>query len=90
VSAAAKLPNKHIPYEGAIKMDREELTSLIAEGPVRITMNNGRVFDIPNREFAVVSDIAAHVLYRAEDGKLKAAMLPLVTMNVVEPIGRDN
>jgi hypothetical protein len=70
-------------------VDREELTNLIAEGPVRITMNSGRTFDIPNREFAIVSDIAAHVLYRAEDGKKKAAVLPLVTMSVVEPIERD-
>jgi hypothetical protein len=36
--------------------------------------------------FAIVSDIAAHVLYRADDGRLKAAVLPLVTMSVVEPI----
>jgi hypothetical protein len=53
-------------------------------------MNNGRTFDIPNREFAIVSDIAAHVLYRAEDGKLKAAVLPLVTMSVVEPMAPQN
>ena len=71
-------------------MDREELRSLIAEGPVRITMNSGRTFDVPNREFALVSDVAAYVLYRAEDGRLKTAVLPLVTMSVVEPIERDN
>jgi hypothetical protein len=71
-------------------MDCEELKNLIAEGPVRITMNSGRTFDIPNREFALVSDTTAYVLYRAEDGRLKTAVLPLVTMSVVEPIGRDS
>jgi hypothetical protein len=66
-------------------MDRQELNKLIAEGAVRITMNSGRTFDITSREFALVSDIAAYVLYRAEDGKLRTAVLPLVTMSVVEP-----
>jgi hypothetical protein len=67
-------------------MDRKELTKLIADGAVRITMNSGRTFEIPSREFAIVSDIAAYALYRAEDGLMRTAVLPLVTMSVVESI----
>lgn len=65
-------------------MDREELNLMIREGPVRITMNSGQVFEIPNSEFAIVSDISAYVLVRSEGGKLIAARLPLVTISAVE------
>lgn len=67
-------------------MDRQELNALINAGPIRITMNDGRSFDIPGPEMATVSDIAAAVLFRAEDGKLRHAHLPLVTMAGVEPL----
>ncbi len=67
-------------------MDREELTKLIAEGPIRIRMNDGRSYEVAGPEFATVSDIAAAVLYRAEDGKYRHMHLPLVTMSGVEPI----
>lgn len=67
-------------------MDREELTQLIRESPVRITMNDGRAFVVEGIEQAVVSDIAASVLFRAEDGKLRTIYLPLVTMTSVEPL----
>jgi len=43
-------------------MDREELTALIAEGPVLIRMNDGREYTIESSEFAIVSDITASVL----------------------------
>lgn len=67
-------------------MDREELTQLIRESPVRITMNDGRAFVVEGIKQAVVSDIAASVLFRAEDGKLRTIYLPLVTMTSVEPL----
>jgi hypothetical protein len=67
-------------------MDRQELTALIKEGPVRIRMNDGQFYDIAGPEFATVSDIAAAVLYRGEDGKLRHMHLPLVTMSGVEPL----
>ncbi len=67
-------------------MDREELNMMIREGPVRITMNSGQVFEIPSPEFAIVSDISAYVLLRSEGGKLIAARLPLVTISAVEEI----
>lgn len=68
-------------------MDRLELNALIHEGPIRITMNDGRSFDIERPEMASVSDISAAVLYRAADGKYRHVHLPLVTMTSVEPIG---
>lgn len=68
-------------------MDREELMKIIREGPVRITMNDGRSFEVPGPETAVVSDIAASVLYQANDGKYRTIHLPLVTMTSVEPLG---
>lgn len=67
-------------------MDREELNALISAGPVRITMNDGSKFDIESSEFVTVSDIAASVLHRAEDGKLRHVYLPLDNMYVVKPM----
>ena len=68
-------------------MDREELSTLIKDGPVRITMNDGRAFEVSGPEMATVSDIAAAVLYRADDGRFRHIHLPLVTMTSVEPLG---
>ncbi len=70
-------------------MDREELMTLIRKGPVRILMNDGESYEVPSVEFATVSDIAASVLYLAEDGKMRMMHLPLVTMSGVEPISVD-
>ncbi len=67
-------------------MDREELTAIIRQGPVRIRMNDGRAYEIPSSEFATVSDIAASVLHRSDDGKLRHVYLPLVTMTAIEPM----
>jgi hypothetical protein len=38
------------------------------------------------REFVTVSDIAAAVLHRHPDGKLRHVYLPLVTMCAFEPL----
>jgi hypothetical protein len=67
-------------------MDRKELNALIAEGPIRIRMNDGRSYDVENHDFICVSDISASVLCRGEDGKLRHVHLPLVTMTAVEPL----
>ena len=67
-------------------MDREELNAIIAEGPVRIHMNDGQSYLVPGPEFALVSDITATILYRAKDGKYRHMHLPLVTMSGVEPL----
>lgn len=65
-------------------MDRETLSQAIKRGPVRVTMNDGSQYLIPNMEMAIVSDIAAIVLYRAEDGKMRTHSLALVCMVRVE------
>ncbi len=67
-------------------MDREELTLLISQGPIRIRINDGRAYEVAGPEFATVSDIAASILYRADDGKYRHMYLPLVTMSGVEPL----
>jgi len=71
-------------------MDRDELTALIAEGPVLIRMNDGRSYVVSGPEFATVSDISAAVLYRDEEGgKYRHIHLPLVTMSGVEKLSVD-
>lgn len=70
-------------------MDRLELTALIKKGPVQITMNDGTTCMVTSLEMATVSDIAAAVLYRHEDGKFRHVHLPLVTMCSVEPVGTE-
>lgn len=67
-------------------MDREELNAIVRKGPVRIRMNDGGAYEVPSTEFITVSDIAAAVLYRHQDGKLRHVHLPLVTMTAVEPL----
>jgi len=71
-------------------MDRKELMAAIRKGPILIRMNDGSEYVVENMEMAMVSDIAAHVLYRdEEDGKYRAAILPLVTMSLVQPLVAD-
>ncbi len=68
-------------------MDREELNLiLLSETPFVIRMNDGREYEVRSKEVITVSDIAASVLYRHDDGKLRHVYLPLVTMTAVEPI----
>ncbi len=67
-------------------MDRTTLTEAIKRGPVKVHMNDGSSFLIPSIEFAVVSDISAHVLYRDEDGKYRAHILALVCMTRIEEL----
>jgi hypothetical protein len=43
------------------------------------------VYDIPNSEFAIVSDLHAHVLVRRPDGRLGSKILSLVCMVSAEP-----
>jgi hypothetical protein len=67
-------------------MERQELNALIAQGPIRLRMNDGRAYDVEKPEFVSVSDISAAVPYRGDDGKLRHMHLPLVTMSGVEPL----
>jgi hypothetical protein len=67
-------------------VDRETLADAIKEGPVVVHMNDGSRYEIPGPEFATVSDIAAAVLVRGADGKLRHRLLSLVCMCSVEPL----
>lgn len=67
-------------------MDREELMDLLRSGPTLIRMNDGREYLVENLEWVTVSTMAAHVLRRGEDGKLRAVILPLVTMTSAENV----
>lgn len=67
-------------------MDRESLLSILRKGPVTIRMNDGSEFAVPSIEHALVDDIAAAVLYQADDGKWRTVHLPLVTMAAVHPL----
>ncbi|QDU91064.1 hypothetical protein Pla175_44810 [Pirellulimonas nuda] len=67
-------------------MDRETLNQAIAEGPIVIGMNDGKQFTVASREMIIVDDIAAYVLCREADGKLRAKILALVCMCSIEPV----
>ncbi len=67
-------------------MDREEITHLISQGPIRVKMNKGGIYEIPNAEMATVSDISAAVLVRDEDGLLRHRHLALVCICSVEEL----
>ena len=66
-------------------MDRDELIHLIRQGPVRVRMNNGDVYEIPDSEFAVVGDLHAAILVRDDDSVLRARILSLVCICSAEP-----
>lgn len=68
-------------------MDREELALMISKGPVRVHMNNGDTFEIPNAEMALVGDFSAAVLVRSADGRLRHQYLSLFAICSVEEIG---
>lgn len=72
--------------EGLSKMDRVTLTDAIKAGPVQVFMSDGSRFVIQSPEFAIVDDIAAHVLTTEADGKMRARILALVCMTRVEPL----
>ncbi len=67
-------------------MDRKELNALIAKGPVKILLNDGRVFEVPSTEFALVGDVLAIVLVRGSDNKLRNMPLTLSNISNVEPL----
>ena len=67
-------------------MDRETLVRAIDEGPVRVTMNDGSCYDIPDHKSAMVDSAICYVLTRSENGKLQAVWLSLVRMVKVERI----
>lgn len=67
-------------------MDRQTLLEAIKRGPIRVTMNDGSKVEIPSLEFSAVGDIAAYVLIRDDDGKLRARHLALAGMVQIEEL----
>lgn len=67
-------------------MDRETLLRAIDEGPIRVTMNDGSTYDIPDHKWAMVDSTICYVLVRSETGLYTAVWLSLVCMVKVERI----
>ncbi len=67
-------------------MDRSTVSELLNLTPVTIAMNDGQKITVDNQEMIWVDDIAAHVIYRAADGKLRTRVLALVCMCSIEPV----
>ena len=65
-------------------MDRQTVMDAVRLGPVEISMNDGQKLVVPGSEFCVVDDIAAHILYRDEDGSMKTKIAALVCMTTVK------
>ena len=53
-------------------MDREILIFAIDDGPVRVHMNDGVSYDIPDHKSVLVDSSIAYVLHRRADGTLGA------------------
>jgi len=68
-------------------MEKEELQQQLAYCPLRIRMNDGREYLVENRDFIMIGDYAASVLYRREDGKLLNGLMGLMNITMVEPLG---
>ncbi len=67
-------------------MDRETLMNAVRQGPVEVAMNDGQKITIPGIEFCLVDDIAAHILYRREDGSFHTKIASLVCMATITPL----
>ena len=67
-------------------MDRATLINAIDDGPVRVHMNDGASYDIPDHKSVLVDSSIAYVLHRRTDGTLGAVWLSLVCMTKVERI----
>lgn len=60
---------------------------LVRRGPIRLTMNDGSVYDVPGVEHCLVSQISISVLVKStSDGKWRQHHLPLVTIAGVEEL----
>ena len=71
-------------------MDRETVINAAKVGPIRISMNDGRIYDVPSIEFITADDIAAHVVTKSVDGKFRTIYLSLVTMVSIESLVDSN
>ncbi len=68
-------------------MDRETLLQAIEHGPVRVTMNDGSVYDIESLRDVAVDQAVCYLMRRdRETGRYKAVWLSLVCMTKVEQL----
>ena len=75
-----------IDVEG-LYMDRSDLITALEQGAVGVFMKDGKYYEIADHKSCLVDSTTAYVLYRRDDGKLKAHWLALVSMNRIESIG---
>jgi hypothetical protein len=68
-------------------MDRETLLQAVEHGPVRVTMNDGSVYDIDSLRDVAVDQAVCYLMRRdRETGRYKAVWLSLVCMTKVEQL----
>lgn len=67
-------------------MDRDTLLRAIDEGPVRVFMNDGKSYEIPDHKSCMIDQTICYVLQRGDDGRYRAIWLSLVCMVRVERI----
>ncbi len=68
------------------KMSQTELLAMARQGPIRIRMNDGRAYEIPNRDHITVGPRTAAVLHKNDDGEMSIMILSLPNMTSAEPI----
>jgi len=69
-------------------MNRIELNELIDQGPVKIHMHDGTVFEVPSKEHALVGDELAVVLVHCDDDKLRNMPFSLKNIGSVESLSQ--
>lgn len=67
-------------------MDREALLQAIEHAPVRVTMNDGTIFDIDGLRDVGVDSTTCYLMKRGADGRYRATWLALVCMTKVEQL----
>ena len=68
-------------------MEPEEVKDWLRRSPIRIRMNNGDTYDVPNPEFAIVGDFSMSVLVR-DKGRLLNKILALLNISEIAEISQ--
>jgi hypothetical protein len=66
-------------------MEPDEVRAWLRRTPIRIRMNNGDTYDLPNPEFAIVGDYSMSVLVR-DNGRLLNKILALVNISEITEV----
>ncbi len=67
-------------------MDRQTLLDLVADGPIRMRMNNGDEYVVTDPNELMVDESLAFVMTRNDEGKLRVRLLSLVAMCSAERV----